>query len=401
MGFALPRRTRDVVSVDDGTRDEAVAALKARLHSLNDHCLAGLGAGLDGMAAGDLTRQAVPVTEPIALEVGDADLAELIALFNTMLARAQGALASYEALRAQLRDALGDQSCLDDLSDRLSSLSDHCLTGLGEGLSAMARGDLTVSAMPVTTPLVAAPGEDLGQLGETFNVMLGLAQAGLHGYNESRESIAAMVGEISDTAGHLAAATRDMSATTEQTGAAVEEIASASASMATGSERQVALISSVGDIAGEAVGLAGRARGVAEEGVEFTTEIAAIADQTNLLALNAAIEAARAGEQGRGFAVVADEVRKLAESSAQTVAKTREAFEGLSVSIEDVSGCIDRVATATQEVSSVATDASAATQQVSASAEQTSASTEEVAATTRELAERAAGLESMVARFTV
>lgn len=43
--------------------------------------------------------------------------------------------------------------------------------------------------------------------------------------------------------------------------------------------------------------------------------IGEIADQTNLLALNAAIESARAGEAGRGFAVVSQEVRKLAEQS--------------------------------------------------------------------------------------
>ena len=148
---------------DSRADDVVVQQLTQRLTSLHDNCLTGLVAGLDAMREGDLTVEVAPVTSPIEARSEDPAVQALVELFNSMLAKAQTALEGYNAVRETQRRALGDHSCLEDLQDRLVSLSNHCLTGLGEGLAAVAVGDLTVDAHPVTTPVVARSGESVGQ----------------------------------------------------------------------------------------------------------------------------------------------------------------------------------------------------------------------------------------------
>jgi methyl-accepting chemotaxis protein len=246
----------------------------------------------------------------------------------------------------------------------LSSLREHCMTYMHEGMVALAAGDLTKRFVPVT-PMIHDPSSDeLGRVACNTNAVRERIVEAIEAYNRTADGLAEMIGKVAQTAGDVGESSLQMASTSEEAGRATGEIAHAVSDVAEGAERQVRMIEEA-RMAAEEVGraveesadnarqtavVAADARQVAKDGVGAAEQanramesvresseavsaaigelasksgqigaivqtITGIAEQTNLLALNAAIEAARAGDQGRGFAVVAEEVRKLAEDS--------------------------------------------------------------------------------------
>jgi len=240
--------------------------------------------------------------------------------------------------------------------DRLKHLREHCAAGLREGLEAIAKGDLRVQLEATAPAIDHISRDEIGEAAHAVNAIREATLASVVAYNQSRDALASLIGEVANVASTVQASSEEIAASAQESGRGIGEIAGAIREVADGAERQSQLVAAATAASQETAHAAEHARSVAEGGSGAAAEaseamaavmaasgdvtdairllaskseqiggiletIRGIAEQTNLLALNAAIEAARAGEHGRGFAVVAEEVRKLAEQSQTATAQ--------------------------------------------------------------------------------
>jgi methyl-accepting chemotaxis protein len=115
----------------------------------------------------------------------------------------------------------------DAVLSRITSLKDHCIAFVREGLGAFADGDLTRAYEPVTSHIDDPSGDELGQIASAINGIVDTMVETLSAYNESAQTLREVLGRVTSTAGDVGSSSSQMASTSQEAGRATGEIATA------------------------------------------------------------------------------------------------------------------------------------------------------------------------------
>lgn len=318
--------------------------------------------------------------------------------------------------------ANADRESLATERARAAAEQSDAMRRLGEGLHALAEGDLGKR-------LDEGFSGEYARIRDEFNAAIDRLEQVMIGVVESAEVIEQGAAGLSDASDNLAKRTEQQAANLEETAAALEEI---SATMRKASEnadsarkevaatdadtRKSAVVVREAVVAMDSIS---RSAGQISQIIGVIDEIAF---QTNLLALNAGVEAARAGDAGRGFAVVASEVRLLAMRSADAakqikglitesgehvksgvrlVGDTGGALERIANQVSRLNALVNDIATGAKEQSAGLAEVNLAANEMDRTTQENAAMVGESSSATQSLSQEAARLAGLVAQFRV
>ena len=368
-----------------------------------------------GLADGDKTSEIPGVKR--GDEIGK--MASALAIFRDAAIekdRLEAETLSQRSMSEQERAAREAEKAAEAEADRVT------IAALGQGLSAMADGDLTYRIEAEFAPKAA-------QLKTDFNAAIAQLQQAVAVVVANIAGIRSGAGEISQAADDLSRRTEQQAAGLEETAAALDEITATVNKTASGARQASDVVQAAkgdAETSGVIVRDAVQAMQAIENSSSQISQIIGVIDeiafQTNLLALNAGVEAARAGDAGRGFAVVASEVRALAQRSAEAakeiktliststtqvgsgvklVGQTGEALQRIVDRVAEINGLVSEIAASAQEQAVGLAQVNTAVNQMDQVTQQNAAMVEQSTAASHSLAQEAESLQASVAQFRV
>ena len=301
----------------------------------------------------------------------DVDQAYLINLQMTIALLLVGLLVTM-ALRHSSIQAI--TLPLKQLSVRMESLRNVCITNLETSIVALANGDLTVSIATATEPLAINSRDEFGELSLTFNAMRLKIGNTIDTYHTAQESLRALVAQVAEschgveeTSQLLMEAAGQSSESTHQVATAIQQVARGASAQAQSITHAAAsvqqLAASTNEIAHGAREQTDAILRVTGRLLDMKGSVLAMADDAHQAA-QSALQADQTAESGglavtqvvesvRGMAAVAQEAAGMARDGSQAVQETIRSIALLQNQVQASSRKVQELGRKGQEIGAI------------------------------------------------